>query len=124
MCGQIFGMSADMFGMSPVKIISEALGIVAVILAFFSYQMNTRAKLLAVQTVVSSLFFVHFLLLGAYTLAVQNVILVVRNIVYANRDKKIFSGKYIPFVFVGLLFICAGFVWEGYSRYSYLQVLP
>lgn len=110
---QLWGFIGEFFSMSPAKIISEILGITAVIISCFSYQLRTRLGILVTQTVASGLFCVHFMLLGAVTLAFQNIILVTRNLCYANRDKRPFSFKYLPLVFCALLVGCAVLTWEG-----------
>lgn len=103
----------EFFAMSPSKIISELFGIGAVIISFFSYQMKTRNGILFSQTAASGLFSLHFIILGAPTLALQNVILIMRNLSYANRDKKPFSFKLLPLVFCLLLAVSAVLTWEG-----------
>lgn len=110
---QITDFLASFFAMSPAKIISEILGITAVIISCFSYQMRTRGGILFSQSAASALFCVHFLLLGAVTLAFQNIILVIRNLCYANRDKKPFSFRFLPLVFCVLLVGCGILTWEG-----------
>lgn len=111
--GSLSGLIGDFTAMSPTKIISEILGTTAVIISLFSYQMRTRKGILFSQTAASGFFCIHFLLLGAVTLSFQNVILVIRNLSYANRDKIPFSSRYLPAVFSVLLVGCGFLTWEG-----------
>ena len=94
-------------------LIAQTLGVVAVILGLINYQMKSSRGILLVLMATAVVFSVHYLLLGQMTGFALNFVNCFRTIVYCNRDKKIFSGKYIPFVFAVILGIRGGISWTG-----------
>ena len=74
-----------------IMLIGQALGVVAVILGFITYQMKSPKALLIVNLITCGVFCAHYLLIGAISGAVMNGIGIIRNLVYTNRDKKVFS---------------------------------
>jgi hypothetical protein len=104
-----------------VELIGQCFGIAAFAIAFLAYQAKTSKKLLIVQTGAILCFCIHYALLGAMTGFALNVVCLVRNIIFSNRDKKIFSSKLWPYV-LGLVIIMIGiFTWE--SWYSILLII-
>lgn len=95
-------------------IIGQLMGFVAVALGFVSFQMRTQKQLLIVQIFTTVTFCIHYALIGAYSGLTMNLLGIVRNIAYYNKEKKLFSGKKCP-VFFGLLMACVGILsWQGY----------
>lgn len=99
--------------LTSTDIIGQIFGVIAVIFAFLSYQMDTNKKLLTMQTVVAGVFCIHYFLIGAIPAMALNMIAFLRNATYANRDKKIFSFKLLPVVFASLMFVFGIVTWEG-----------
>ena len=93
--------------------IGQLFGVAAIVLGFLSYQTKTSKKLLIVQMVTCAVFCVHYLLIGAISAFVLNGIGLVRNIVYANRDKKIFSYKFYPVLFAVIMGIMGALSWQN-----------
>ena len=73
--------------MEPIYIIAQAVGLLAMAFNILSYQQKTRERAIAFQLCGGSLFAVNFLLLGATTGAILNVIAVIRAIVFLQREK-------------------------------------
>ena len=99
--------------MDYLKIIGHALGFVALVLGFISYQAKSRRKILLWQSVNSAVFVLHYLLIGAPTACVLNVVNIVRNLLYNKLGEK---GKIpwgIPAVFAVLMLIFGILTWEG-----------
>lgn len=94
------------------NLIGQFLGIVAVVLGFLSYQMKTSKKLLVVQTVTCAVFCIHYMMIGAISAFVLNAVGIVRNIVYANRDKKIFSYEFYPVFFAVIMGVMGILSWQ------------
>ena len=105
----------------PLYWFGQFLGVVAVVLGFLIYQVRTQKKLLLMQTITIIVFIVHYLLIGATSGMALNVVGLIRNLVYARRDRKIFSGKFWPIAFSVLMGIIGLLSWQ--SWYSVFVVL-
>lgn len=95
-------------------IIGQIFGIIGTILGFISYQVRTQRQLLFMQSTVSVVFCIHFLLIGAYSGMAMNVVSIFRNFVYDYRIRKDLSGKLIPCVFVALQGSMCILSWEAW----------
>ena len=101
-------------GNSTLILIGQILGGLNVCLGFISYQMRSAKALLAFQTAVSAVFCIHYLLIGAPTGFVLNIVCLIRNLVFAFRDKKIFSSRLVPVAFAIIIAVIGLFSWEGW----------
>ena len=110
-----------MESMNFVTILGQIFGIIAVILGFISYQMNSQKKILVIQTATAITFCIHYLLIGAISGLAMNILAVLRNLAYYNREKKIFSGKKCPIFFAVVMGIAGILSWQDY--YSIFVVL-
>jgi len=97
-----------------VEIIAQILGIVAVAFAVLSFQAKSDKHLLIMQTGAAFFFCVHYFMIGAYTGLAMNGVAVVRNVVYYNKDKKIFSGWWPPVFFACIMAMLGVFTWQGW----------
>ena len=97
-----------------VMVIGQALGIVAVILGFVTYQMRSPRALLVVHMASCCIFCLHYLLIGAISGFVLNAVGFVRDIVYTNRDKKILSSPLWPFIFAALMLAAGLLSWQDW----------
>ena len=97
-----------------IMFIGQALGVVAVILGFVTYQMKSPKWLLIVNLITCGVFCAHYLLIGAISGAVMNGIGIIRNVVYTNRDKKIFSHKAWPFIFAVIMVVAGLVTWQDW----------
>ena len=102
-----------MWGMSVPELIGQALGVVAVILGFINYQMKSQKGILVILFATAIVFCGHYLLLGLYPAFALNFVAIFRCIVYYNRDKKIFSGWYIPLILAGIMAVMGAISWQG-----------
>ena len=68
-------------------VIAQAVGLLAMAFNILSYQQKTRERAIAFQLCGGGLFAVNFLLLGATTGAILNVVAVSRAIVFLKREK-------------------------------------
>lgn len=92
---------------NPTLVIGNIISFIAVTLTFISYQANSRKKVLCILCISACVSAISFLILEAWTGFAMNIVAFLRNITYCNKDKKFFSGKYIPFIFAGIM-ICLG----------------
>lgn len=97
-----------------IMLIGQILGVVAVILGFITYQMRSPKALLIVNLITCGVFCAHYLLIGAISGFVLNALGIVRNLVYTNRDKKIFSSPVWPYVFAVIMLIAGLVTWQDW----------
>ena len=106
-----------------VWIIGQGFGIIAIILGFISYQVRTQRQVLFMQTMVASVFCIHYGMIGAYTALAMNGVCIVRNIVYDYRARKNIRSKLIPIAFVAIQVFIAMLTWEAwYSVFVLLGI--
>ena len=97
-----------------VMLLGQTLGIVAVILGFATYQMKSRKALLIVDMITCGVFCIHYLLIGAVSGFALNAMGMFRNIVYTNRETRIFRSKAWPFIIAGLMLIAGLVSWQDW----------
>ena len=94
-------------------IIGQILSIVAPIITFVSYQVNSKKKLLILQTAATLATCLSYLLLGAKSGFALNIVCIIRNIAFFFQDSKsrfkLISACVLAAVMGGLGFLS----WEG-----------
>ena len=95
-------------------LIGQIFGVIAVILGLITYQIRTQKALLFVQTVTALVFVIHYLLIGAVSGMVLNIVAMIRNLVYSRRDLKLFSGKWWPIAFAVIMGITGMLFWQDW----------
>lgn len=105
-----------MFGQASfvMYIIGQALGIVAVVLGFFSYQMKTARKLLIFEIIVAIIFSAHYFFIGAITAMALNLLSTVQCVFYYIREKRQSKNIVIPIIFTALIIVTSILTWEGW----------
>lgn len=71
--------------MEPIKMIAQAIGIVAMALNILSFQWKNQRSIIITQLFGAVLFVISFYLLGAVTGAVLNFLGILRGIVFSNK---------------------------------------
>ena len=94
-----------------VEQIGQTVGIVAMIVAFLSYQAKTTKGIAAVQSISGSLFAVHFFMLGAYSGFAMNIFGIVRNLFYVYGKKKWSSHIAAPITFCAIFAVAGVLSW-------------
>lgn len=98
-----------------MEVLTQIIGIAAMIFSLFSFQMNRHKHIMIMQILATSLFGLQYFLLGAYTGMAVDAVAVVRGIVFYNKDKKWASSNIWIAVFI-IMFIVSGiFTWQGPS---------
>ena len=95
------------------NIIGQSLGIIATIITFISYQVNTKSKLLIIQTTATLCTCLSFLFLGASTGFALNIVCIARNIsFYFQKNKSV--AHTVTAASLALVMIVLGiFSWQG-----------
>lgn len=97
----------------PQLIIGQILGIVAPIVTFISYQVNSKSKLLLLQTAANVAICISYLLLGASSGFALNIVGTIRNMTFFFLDPKSRTNR-ICAVILALAMGGAGLLsWEG-----------
>lgn len=95
------------------EIIGQILGIVAPIITFVSYQVNSKKKLLVLQTVATLSTCLSYMFLDASSGFALNIVCIIRNIAFFFQDSKsktnMISACILAAVMGGLGFLS----WEG-----------
>ena len=73
--------------MTPLELVAQAIGIVAMTFNILSYQGKSQKTVIALQLVGGALFAVNFLMLGATVGGILNIIGTIRAIVFLLKDK-------------------------------------
>jgi hypothetical protein len=90
-------------GMTVMKFIGQIFGLIAVVISFVAYQMPTQKKILFMNMLVTVAILLNYAFLGATTGVILNVVCFIRNIIFMNRDKKIFSYKFYPYLLMVII---------------------
>lgn len=110
-------------------IVVQIIGIVAMCLTILSYQLKTQKQIVSIQVFSAVLWVVHFFTLGALSGAVLNLLSMVRNAVYSQKDKKWAASIIWPVFFIIailVLYVC-NFAFFGVKATEYnmaVEVLP
>ncbi len=99
----MFGQDID-----TVFIIAQIIGFFAMGFAIGSYQLKNRVSIILAQNFSNAFWVIQYLLLGAYSAVVVNVIAIIRNAVYSLRGKYKFADSIWVPVFSAVAFIISG----------------
>lgn len=95
------------------EFIGQALGIIATIITFISYQVNTKQRLLIIQTTATLCTCLSFLFLGASTGFALNIVCIIRNVCfYLQKDKS--RAHTVTAIALSATMIVLGIIsWQG-----------
>lgn len=96
------------------EIIGQSFGIIATLLTFCSYQMNTKKSLLIVQTTAIVSTCLSYFFLGASTGFVLNIVCIIRNVIFYFQDEKSKLHYVSGFGLAIVMVIVGAFSWQGY----------
>ncbi|MBR6566694.1 MAG: YgjV family protein [Spirochaetaceae bacterium] len=100
-------------GMTVMEFIGQVFGLIAVIISFVAYQMPTQKKILFMNLLVTIAILLNYAFIGAVTGMMLNVVCVIRNLIFMNREKKIFSYKFYPYLLMVIIGGLSFFTSEG-----------
>ena len=94
-------------------IIGQILGIVAPIITFVSYQVNSKKKLLILQTAATLATCLSYLLLGAKSGFALNIVCIIRNVVFFFQNSKSKLNLISAFALAAVMVVLGFRSWEG-----------
>lgn len=97
----------------PHIIIGQILGIVAPIVTFISYQVNSKNKLLILQTVATVTICISYLLLGGNSGFALNIVCTVRNLTFFFLDPKSKANRIAALILALAMGGMGMLSWEG-----------
>ena len=109
--------------MTMVNIIAQAFGIIGLIIIVYSFQCKKNKNFFLMQGTGSFMFFLNFLLIGAYAGALFNLTNLVRGLLFAKDSKKLWK----LIIIIGLYTLCyifsLQFTW-GDGFMIFISTLP
>lgn len=99
----------------------QAIGFFGLFFTIISFQSNQGKKILYFQVISASFFFIHFLLLGAITGSIMNVLSIIRNYIFYCREKKWANKPIWLYIFILAFMFATLLTWE--SSYSILPMI-
>lgn len=95
------------------EIIGQVFSWIAALFGFATYQCKTQKRVLITLSMCGLSLCISYLLLGAYSGLALNVVGLIRNLVFAAKHKKMFSHKWWPWLFAGLMGCAGALSWQG-----------
>lgn len=95
-----------------IEIAGQIFGWLTTLCSAISYQLKTRKQLLIAQTLATLFMALSYLLLGAYSGMLINVVCLVRNLIYSS-NKKFWSYRWWPYVLAAVTVVCGVVTWQG-----------
>ncbi|MBQ8640696.1 MAG: YgjV family protein [Clostridia bacterium] len=100
--------------MTPSFLIAQGIGIVAILLAFFVYTTKKRVVLISMKFLTDLLWGLHYLLLGAYSGALMNLVNMIREVIFQCKTSKKWAGSPVwAVVFIGMSLFSTTLSWQG-----------
>lgn len=97
-----------------IFIIAQIFGLLGALSMLLSSWQKTRKRVLALITLDSILYFVQYLLLGALSGALSNIIGIIRTTIFMNKEKyKILQKDTILYLIITLYIIIGIFSYDG-----------
>ena len=97
----------------PAYFIGQAIGVIALLFAIISFQQKTQKKIVFIQLISSTLFSVHFFLLGAYVGCLLNFIGIFRAAIFTNKNKKWARNKFWLWFFIAVSILAVVITMDG-----------
>ncbi len=99
--------------MSLSFIVIQAIGFIPSVIAFTSLQSPNRKKILVLQFICCFMWLAHYSLLGAYTVAMTNIVGILRAILCYYNDRPWAKSNWIPVGLIALYIIGTVATWQG-----------
>ena len=99
--------------MTTLEWIAQALGVLGTVVCLVCFHWNKQKNILRTKLLIDVIWGAHYFLLGAYAGFCTNMICLVRELVFLNREKKLFRSNIWLLVFVLCNWVCAALTWKG-----------
>ncbi len=109
--------------MTLKDIIAQGFGIIGFFIFVLSFQCKDNRKLVFVQGIGGLAFFLNFILIGAYGGALFNLIVLVRGLLYKNKEGKNYKLAVVELLFIGA-FVFSGVQADWEIKQVVLTALP
>lgn len=97
-----------------MNIFIQIIGIVAMLVSVFSFQMNDHKKIMAMQIMATTFFALHYFMLGAYTGMMLDIVATIRGVIFFFRKDRKWAASNIWIVVFMIAFMIAGITtWQG-----------
>ena len=95
-------------------VIGQILGIMATIVTFISYQVNTKKQVLFIQTFATLCTATSYLFLGAFSGLWLNVVCLIRNVTFYFQKEQTKSAYISATTFAVAMLILGALSWQGW----------
>ena len=95
------------------EIIGQVLGVIATLITFLSYQTNTKRSLIITQTAATTFNCISYLLLGATSGFVLNIVCIVRNVIYYFQKTRSRANLVCAFALAAIIGALGALSWQG-----------
>ena len=109
------------FYQTHVDLLAQIAGFIAMGLTILSFQFRKHGWIMAMMTVSSVFWILHYVMLGLYPAVAINTMNLLRNYIYGLREKKNINSKLIPAFFVAVAAVSVISTWE--NAWSVLPLL-
>ena len=99
--------------MTTNQIIGQILAIIAPIITFISSQVNSKHKLLILQTAATLSTCLSYMFLGASSGFALNIVCIIRNIAFFFQDSKSKMNMISAIILAAVMGVLGGLSWEG-----------
>lgn len=103
------------------NLLAQLIGFGGTVLTIIAYQQNKRKRILGCTVISAALFAIHYIILGAYTGAIMNVLAGTRSLVFMNNTKKWAKSKIWVVVFMLIYIVACIATWDKW--YSVLPLI-
>ncbi len=107
-------MFDQLLQMSPMEITAQIIGVIATLSCLISFQQKTQRAIVLFQLLNHALWMTHFLLLGAWSGSVMNIVGILRCTVFSLRETHAWARHNLWYFLFGALII-------GASVFSWVQ---
>ena len=94
-------------------IVGNIFSVLAMILTIITYQCKKKNMLLFILTGAAVCLCISYLILGAYSGALLNAVVIIRNLIFAAKKVKLFSYKFWPYLLAAVMAVCGALSWQG-----------
>ena len=97
----------------PNMIIGQIFGIIATLVTFFSYQANTKRRILIIQTFACIFTCIGYFFLEARSGLVLNIVCIVSNIAFYFQKEGTKASYLSAVLFAGIMIVLGAISWQG-----------